>query len=914
MNSANTWTLTLTESNELRMLRCDSNSRAYTEDDENLLRQLIVNDSHTAGEILAIGRSLFDWLHKAAKLVDNPLKTLKIRAPFTSAVWQAPWEIIANNEEHFAKHQLSVLREPIDAQDSGSEENVLDSGQDDFRLGVLFMAASPEGSEPLRFEDEEAAIRQVIHDPEAILKFPESRNSQTPNIDLFCDDTGNLNALSKRLGLLAEQKIDVLHLSGHARTLPSPAFEMEEIDGTLKLVTAEEIAGELGYWLPKIPIIFLSACQTGGADAVESIAETLIKKGANAVLAWGGRVNDVDATAFAAWFYHGISRGYEVSYAVSSARRQLLNSGYRHWHLARLFVGRKVPKKLTLPTCRARPIISLRNMFASEPESNLSSNVRKAENFVGRRRIIKKALKELDSRRGIVLTGVGQQGKSLLAYLLSDRLHDRLTPIVAQDSLDALTLYQRLTKHFSNSRIVNHLGYSDLTNQLNIKLRDWLTQGQKPILLILDGFEKNLDLKSVTPKPLQEKQALVQSILEAFKDSPTYPNGSRLIITSRVPFECYDNIHQPLHDFLSIIQIPEMIPAERSLMRGKDIQSQLRYRAENAGRGNPGVTEALLRLAEEDPNSFITVCNKLDDNELPEGKVGEVLQNTGLKQLIDKFNDNACHGLLLRIGLFLKCPVPGEIFKRISANLGITDPTTEMNTLVKLGILEKNADNKLALNSLASIYLDPISEDERKNLSSLTNEAMSGLDIDTDHDLGTQAFLAAAVSGNLDILKRTADKVVPTLGRLNRSHRMGTIVVEACYKLVEQSHPVNFETIMSSICQGITTANDIMIKRLFDEAKRLRPDDRLLTAFLTYLEGKRLAHLGKKREAKDRFLNSAESYKNLDNASACAVVWNEIAELDQIRNSLRAYDLYSDQNIKTLYGFSGPDEQLNALY
>jgi tetratricopeptide (TPR) repeat protein len=867
--------LTLTRSGNQATLRYGGFSRSYLPIDDVKLKKIVVENTTKPETILSLGRQLFEWLSGNAHWLKSVPNELIITAPVDSAVWRAPWEILADEKGHLAARELSVLRRSPDAPSNPRTVQ----GTDDFRLGVLFMATAPEGQFPLRFEDEEAAILRAIREPNAVLGVPDPNRIQPIDMDLFGEDTGNLAELSKRLDLLQDHRIDVLHLSGHAVAGSPPTFAMETPEGALDAVPADKLSRELRYHLPQLPVVFLSACETGRLGLSESMAETLIQRGANSVLAWSGKVFDTDATAFAAWFYHHLGRGRDLTYAVAEARRELCVSRRPHWHLARLFVGQQAPTRVAKPSGRSRPINNARDPYSMAHTSGRPRPVCSQVAFVGRRRVIQRALTKLRSgqHRGIVLTGVGQQGKSSLAVRLGDRLSDQLTTVLTYGKLDAHRLHAQLAEHFGEPDNPNRpVDHSDGANRLRQSLEKWLRLDDKPTLLILDDFEQNLDQQATPVRPLSDRWEIVTTILNAFANAPH--TRSRLVITSRYAFECQDAIGRPLHEIVTVIPLPEMDPPERSRLRSNQISWSLRQGAEKSGRGNPGVTEALLRLAEEDQELFLRTCEKLDALQAPDGKIGEIIANIAMEALIESARRTPGADLLLRIGLFLDLPVPASIFDQVARAFDCKDPMEAQKRLRALGLLEERGSNRLALNTLAAAWLDPISEAERIQIGKQVLAVIRTEDLENDLGLALQAFLVAAPAGDIEVLKQTANSALLDLETLDDPKRTTPLAIAACRQLIAAGAEVNGRTILAAIDQGFDS-DELPADLLAAAEKLIKPEERSLQANLLLREGRVLDRRGEPDKALESLRRAEAAFKEIDDDYSQAVTLGYIARI-----------------------------------
>lgn len=287
-------------------------------------------------------------------------------------------------------------------------------------LRVLFMAASPEGVEPvLNFEAEEAAILAA------------TRRTGT---DLVVEESGTLEGLRFLSRDYGPGHFDVLHLSGHATTDGGePVFVVEDEFGVIARATADQIAQAMqGHW-PRL--VFVSGCLTADAPdggVFPSMSESLVQAGAPAVLGWALPVGDVSATDFAAALYQALADGRSLDQAVVEARRHLFrDKKSSYWHLLRVYADRSplAPMVTSLHTKgRRRSQVRAADQQFLDPQTQLSRVASRAE-FVGRRRLIQRCLRTLrqpadtpGAAQGLLLAGMGGLGKSSLASRLLERM------------------------------------------------------------------------------------------------------------------------------------------------------------------------------------------------------------------------------------------------------------------------------------------------------------------------------------------------------------------------------------------------------------------------------------------------------------------------------------------------------------
>jgi CHAT domain-containing protein len=191
----------------------------------------------------------------------------------------------------------------------------------------MFMTAAPRGEAVLNFEAEENAILDA---------------TGTLGLDLVVEESGNPDRLAERLAEVGSMQ--VLHLSCHGRSQPTPALVLETDEGDRLPTPAAALIETLQNHLPRL--LFVSACESSATPETleDPLALTLVRAGVPAVLGWDGSVYDHEATAFASALYESLSRRGRLEEAVGAARRALLNAPgpqrSRDCHRARLWLGR----------------------------------------------------------------------------------------------------------------------------------------------------------------------------------------------------------------------------------------------------------------------------------------------------------------------------------------------------------------------------------------------------------------------------------------------------------------------------------------------------------------------------------------------------------------------------------------------
>ncbi len=307
-------------------------------------------------------------------------------------------------------------------------------------LNTVFMAASPGDVKPeLAYEQEENAILNLHSDKKI-------------NMDLFVEESGNLELLT---ALINEIKpVDVAHVSCHGNIYydrdsdkSKPYLCLENLTGDSNQVTPEVFIQTLSQNRPKL--LFLSACKTSEIYANKESSEneeyntftqTIIKRGFPAVLGWSGSVGDSEATRFAAELYRNLSLSATLENAVAKARCSLfvppgeMTGQYesRDWHLARLYLGPDGGGVISGGRDKRFDLDKDAGVkeFLGKKEKELA--VASRREFVGRRRQIQDILKEFTEKKhaGVLIHGLGNQGKSSLAARVANRMHNLETVLV----------------------------------------------------------------------------------------------------------------------------------------------------------------------------------------------------------------------------------------------------------------------------------------------------------------------------------------------------------------------------------------------------------------------------------------------------------------------------------------------------
>ncbi|CBN57609.1 MULTISPECIES: GUN4 domain-containing protein [Kamptonema] len=483
------------------------------------------------------GRSLYNWLDRSDRVLANALNQshregLVIAIATDRGLAKLPWELLHDGNCFLVEKRPAII--PVRWVSNGQPIAIANSPQNR-PLNLLFMATSPLGVKPeLDYEAEEGQILETTQ--------------RTP-VNLRVEESGCLTELSYVVREYERSYFDVFHLTGHATHYgEKPCFLTEDEYGNRVDSITPEIYEALTSRLP--PLIFLSGCRTGytSDETIPSMAEELLKMGGTAVLGWGERVRDTDATAAASKFYCLLSQGEAITDALSSTYQTLIKQQARDWHKLRLYVANILPQALVTPLrTKGRKQLPKPTTTSEFRDDEQRLRVAKREDFVGRRRQLQNCLRTLkgdNDKVGVLIHGMGGLGKSSIASRLWDRLSEH-EKVLWWRQIDSSNLIKKLSSKLIRPElreIRNNLNTSD--DSLDIKLANLFNQlaelGEKPFLLILDDFEWNLEPREdryiLKPdyilKP--EVATILAALVSAIQETGT---GHRILITCRYEFD-----------------------------------------------------------------------------------------------------------------------------------------------------------------------------------------------------------------------------------------------------------------------------------------------------------------------------------------------------------------------------------------
>jgi hypothetical protein len=534
------------------------------------------------------GQKLYNWLDGSERNLQRAINQhgregIVLAIAATERLAHLPWELLHDGQCFLVKKIPAII--PVRWVSNG--QPIVSANTPQNRpLNVLFMATSPLGVEPeLDYEAEEGRILKATE--------------RTP-VDLRVEESGCLNELRYVVREYETSYFDVFHLTGHAtHDNGKPWFLTEDEYGNRVDSSTDAIADALTYPLP--PLIFLSGCRTGYSSdvAVPSMAEELLNMGATAVLGWGERVGDTDATAAAYQLYWELSQGGTLAKAIASTYQVLIQQKVPDWHKLRLYVRDSLPQALVTPLkTRGRKQLPKPSTKVEFRDDEKRLRVATRENFVGRRRQLQNCLRTLktdDEKVGVLIHGMGGWGKSSIASRLWDRLPEH-EKILWWRQIDKFYLINKLKNKLINPAQLELIPYIENSNiELKSRLiylfRQLSELGEKPFLLILDDFEWNLEPREGRYIPKPEVAPILSALIEAIQETGI---NNRIIITCRYDFD-FDLLDFFYKQGLEPLRKAELVKKLSRLENFKSgtLPDDLRERALNLADGNPRLLEFL---------------------------------------------------------------------------------------------------------------------------------------------------------------------------------------------------------------------------------------------------------------------------------------------------------------------------------
>jgi hypothetical protein len=636
-----------------------------------------------SAELRDLGEALFNFLDGDERWLSGALggpggTTVRIAAG--EQLRHLPWELVVRDGSYLAVSERGPLLPVRSARSSATlGERVT---QHNRPLRVLFMAASPEGVEPvLSYEAEEAGILAATADT---------------GTELVVEESGTLEGLRFTAESYGAGYFDVFHVSGHA-TIDGgqPKFLVENELGGPVLATAEQIARAMdGQW-PRL--VFVSGCLTGGASdrgTIPSMSESLVQAGAPAVLGWALPVGDVSATVFASYLYQDLAAGQPLDRSVVVARRQLYADRSRSWHLLRVYADKSPLTAMVTPrNAPGRERIRVRHAAVEFLDLQTQiSRVASRANFVGRRRVIQRCLRTLKQPLGssgaaeaLVLQGLGGLGKSTLASRLLERMptHQRVVWFGRVDLTKFRELTSKVTFHNLDQQIEATEILAKDAVELAVRLRYLFDGplGQIPCLFVFDDFEEgNLEERGgyvLSPEMAQILPALLNAIRES-------NSTSRVIITSRYQFPAPAGTTirvEPLETLSDVEQAKKVANLPNLRPGSVTAPAAIRDRAIEAASGNPRLLDWLDKIVAD---AALDVDGLIAAIENEAGRFRESI----LAQKLLGAQPAELRAMLAKVNV-VELPVPAATVYAIHDH---PEAARHLQRAVQLGLLEEGTD------------------------------------------------------------------------------------------------------------------------------------------------------------------------------------------------------------------------------
>lgn len=541
------------------------------------------------------GQILYNWLDKSDRLLANALNEphpqgLIIAIAARDGLAHLPWELLHDGHDFLVKKRPSII--PVRWVSNGKPIRSENNPQNR-PLNMLFMATSPLEVKPeLNYEAEEGGILKA---------------TQRTSVNLQVEESGNLGELGYvvRAYPTENQKsyFDVFHITGHAIFKDgNPCFLTEDEYGNRVDSNTDALADALRDNSGCLPsLIFLSGCHTGYSsdNTVPSMAEELLKMGATAVLGWGERVRDTDATAAASRLYWELSQGATVTRAMGSTYQALIEKEVPDWHKLRLYVADTLPEALVTPSnTKGRKQLPKPSTTVEFRDDEKRLRVATRENFVGRRRQLQNCLRTLKTdtdKVGVLIHGMGGWGKSSIASRLWDRLPEH-EKILWWRQIDEPCLIKKLKNKLikpEQLKLIPHLEDSNipLESRLVYLFKRLAELTEKPFLLIFDDFEWNLEPRQGEYIPKPKVSLILAALVEAIQETGT---NNRIIITCRYDFnsDLLEDFYKQGLEPLRNAELTKKLSRLENFSSGK-IPNDLQEKALNLADGNPRLLEYL---------------------------------------------------------------------------------------------------------------------------------------------------------------------------------------------------------------------------------------------------------------------------------------------------------------------------------
>ncbi len=871
----------------------------------------------------ALGEDLYHWLDRQQWLTriiehnPNPPWIVEFqlaqtpKTPLEQTFTQAPWEILADNNG-FLAGRMSLQYAPL--RRIGLKTDI--SPPQPYRLALVFMAAAPEGVNQLDFEAEENAILDAVGG---------IRQNQ---LDLYVEESGNLCQLAQELQRV--QGTDVLHLSCHGSDASPPCLILENDFGEPEQVNAMALLKNLRNHRPRL--LFLSACHTAAQNSIQAteqsnhLALAILEAGIPAILGWASAVGDNDASRFAAHLYRELSQNASLQHAFAQARFDLLNPDLgqavaHDWHLARLYLRSEGGGLLTNGNAsrhRHRADLGQKEFFGAKQDNNL---VASREEFVGRRRQIQHILKAWrQGTHGVLIHGMGRQGKSSLAARIANRMQQhKLVVIYGQyRAADLLTQIsqaflnhaeiQSLTARYQSEMQDNPARLSHFLSQLITGPLQTASDDNPALLLVIDDLEQILqpdpranDRHQITDSHHRET---IKAVLQAFHHADQ--TNCRLLLTSRFIFSLLEQDR----DWVEILHT-ESLPSMQRVESKKQIKqkqaahsdyAELDYGKQQAcieaAGGNPGLQDWLFKLAMQSPVQFESTLQALQSYR----KQGTYSDQEALNNWLEPLNLKYLLGLLsnsqtelLNYCCLFDIPVPVSVARNLMSEFGINP--TSWQRLIDLGLCDiypQSNSHAFLINPLVRPLVGRLSETDRKQLTQLCLSVLwQSWQPQPDFEQALQLLRLALSVKNTEIIQVCADDALYYLVNVLSHQGQAEILADALFELTQTDNLTWSASIWRRFGEIYTdTPNKVeKVKQCLQQALEQAQQDQLdemEIAHIRLILARFLTRQGEIDEALGYFEEILKVSKEQNQAKNYAVTLGDIARIKTAKGEIEA--------------------------
>ena len=770
-----------------------------------------------------------------------------------------PWEVLHDGND-FLVARLAPTIVPVRWSGLGTQPlKVAEAKPANRALNLLFMATSPSAVEPvLDFEAEEGQILAATR------KQP---------LALTVEESGCLDELRNLVDSHNRDWFDVLHLSGHAdHSSEGPIFITETEFGQRQDATAQDIAKAVQFRFPAV--VFLSGCRTGQSDragTVPSMAAQLLSHGAGTVLGWGQPVLDQDGITAAEALYGALAAAKTLPEALALTYQAMLEAKTRDWHLLRLYVAEAIPGALVTPIRtqgrKKAPKPSVVSVFLDA--DGVGREVAGRESFVGRRKELQACLRALapyseEETLGVLLYGMGGNGKSTLALRLCDRLTN-YEKVVWIGPVDENSLINKLADQVRAAELRQRLRQTE--EPLKYRLEAVFRQLDTPLLLVLDDFEQNLETED------QRLKAGIADLLKAMLWAIEQTESDhRLLITCRYKFE-FSKIAklypQPLATFKGA-NLEKKCSRLAAFQPNSGVGRTLQAKAKALSDGNPRLLEWLSKVLVDKRTDADAILAAMEEKteEFRENILAEIL----LGQQSEEMRE------FLRRGLVYELPVP----KAAMVAVGNGDAERHIERAVALGLMEQTTEDALRVPRVL-----PLEVAENKELAALAAKELYRLWwTEAESSSETQRFEIHRLAMLGEEGKIAAEITYRLANQFRGKNRYKEAVV-LCQKSLQivTSHKLSHEL--------ATSAREIgevdLASTFFDQALETCPDDdKSLKASILHESAILKANQGDVEGAIALYQQSLEIEEKIGNVGGIAPTLHQMATLKANQGDVEA--------------------------